>query len=254
MSTLIGRALALNYFGADGGSVPLEELVRDLPETNPVSENGQSVVLTYRDNDYIRQKGWRMASISEGTIMKPLDAPRYKFCPMCGHPLVTKRPLDDVRVREVCEACGFVRLCKPDTGWLEHCRFSVVVFSTVVGVPLNLVKENGHCRPGFMEAHETLQQGALRETWEETGAHARAGMLLTVIDVPYASQVHFFFLSELDALPLAPGPETMEQRLFSESEIPWDDISFTTVKTTLEHYFNDRRKGEFRLHMYRLDE
>ena len=57
----MGRALALNYFGADSGSVPLEELVRDLPETNPVSENGQSVVLTYRDNDYIRQKGgeWR---------------------------------------------------------------------------------------------------------------------------------------------------------------------------------------------------
>lgn len=61
MSTLIGRVLASNYFGADGGSVPLEDLVRDLPETNPVSENGQSVVLTYRGNDYIRQKGgeWR---------------------------------------------------------------------------------------------------------------------------------------------------------------------------------------------------
>ena len=61
MSTLIGRALAQNYFGADGGSIPLQELVRDLPTTNPVSENGQSVVLTYRGNDYIRQKGgeWR---------------------------------------------------------------------------------------------------------------------------------------------------------------------------------------------------
>ena len=45
--------------------------------------------------------------------MKPLDAPRYKFCPMCGHPLVTKRPLDDVRVREVCEACGFVHYVNP---------------------------------------------------------------------------------------------------------------------------------------------
>ena len=62
MSTLIGRALALNYFGADGGSVPLEELVRDLPETNPVSENGQSVVLTANgvhirrnDNETIRR-------------------------------------------------------------------------------------------------------------------------------------------------------------------------------------------------------
>lgn len=61
MSTLIGRVLSQNYFSKDGGSVPLEELVRDLPETNPVSENGQSVVLTYRGNDYIRQKGaeWR---------------------------------------------------------------------------------------------------------------------------------------------------------------------------------------------------
>ena len=61
MSTLLGRVLSLNYFGADGGSVPLEALVRDLPETNPVSGNGQSVVLTYRGHDFIRQKGgeWR---------------------------------------------------------------------------------------------------------------------------------------------------------------------------------------------------
>ena len=184
--------------------------------------------------------------------MKPLDAPRYKFCPMCGHPLVTKRPLDDVRVREVCEACGFVHYVNPTpvVGTLPVFGGRVLLCRRAIEPR----KGKWTLPAGFMEAHETLQQGALRETWEETGAHARAGMLLTVIDVPYASQVHFFFLSELDALPLAPGPETMEQRLFSESEIPWDDISFTTVKTTLEHYFNDRRKGEFRLHMYRLDE
>ena len=184
--------------------------------------------------------------------MKPLDAPRYKFCPMCGHPLVTKRPLDDVRVREVCEACGFVHYVNPTpvVGTLPVFGGRVLLCRRAIEPR----KGKWTLPAGFMEAHETLQQGALRETWEETGAHARAGMLLTVIDVPYASQVHFFFLSELDALPLAPGPETMEQRLFSEREIPWDDISFTTVKTTLEHYFNDRRKGEFGLHMYRLDE
>lgn len=184
--------------------------------------------------------------------MKPLDAPRYKFCPMCGHPLVTKRPLDDVRVREVCEACGFVHYVNPTpvVGTLPVFGGRVLLCRRAIEPR----KGKWTLPAGFMEAHETLQQGALRETWEETGAHARAGMLLTVIDVPYASQVHFFFLSELDALPLAPGLETMEQRLFSESEIPWDDISFTTVKTTLEHYFNDRRKGEFHLHMYRLDE
>lgn len=193
-----------------------------------------------------------MASVPEGTVMKPMDAPRYKFCPMCGHPLVTKRPLDDVRVREVCEACGFVHYVNPTpvVGTLPVCGDRVLLCRRAIEPR----KGKWTLPAGFMEAHETLQQGALRETLEETGAHARAGMLLTVIDVPYASQVHFFFLSELDALPLAPGPETMEQRLFSESEIPWDEISFTTVKTTLKHYFHDRQKGEFLLHMYRLDE
>ncbi len=56
LSTLIGKTLESNYFSAETGAVTLEELVKDLPETNPVSENAQSVVLTYKDRDYIRQK------------------------------------------------------------------------------------------------------------------------------------------------------------------------------------------------------
>ena len=52
----MGRVLEHNYFGAEGGAVPLADLVRDLPQTNPVSENAQSIVLTYRDNDYVRRQ------------------------------------------------------------------------------------------------------------------------------------------------------------------------------------------------------
>lgn len=55
MAELIGKVIAANYFSAEGGSVPLQELIQNLPETNPVSENGQSIVLTYRGNDYIRR-------------------------------------------------------------------------------------------------------------------------------------------------------------------------------------------------------
>lgn len=56
LSTLIGKTLESNYFSAETGAVTLEELIKDLPETNPVSENAQSVVLTYKERDYIRQK------------------------------------------------------------------------------------------------------------------------------------------------------------------------------------------------------
>ena len=57
LSTLIGKTLESNYFSDEKGSVTLDTLVKDLPETNPVSENAQTVVLRYKDRDYIRQKG-----------------------------------------------------------------------------------------------------------------------------------------------------------------------------------------------------
>ncbi len=55
LATLIGRALETNYFSQKGGAVPLDELVRDLPETNFVSENAQSQVLRYQGRDYLRR-------------------------------------------------------------------------------------------------------------------------------------------------------------------------------------------------------
>jgi hypothetical protein len=47
---------------------------------------------------------------------------------------------------------------------------------------------------------------------------------------------------------LDPGPETIEARLFDESEIPWAELAFKTVHVTLEHFFADRRKGQFGVH------
>ena len=38
-------------------------------------------------------------------------------------------------------------------------------------------------------------------------------------------------------------------RLMEESEVPWDQIAFPTVRKTLTHYYADRRNGEFKFHM-----
>lgn len=57
LTSLIGKTLETDYFGKQGGSVPLEDLVKDLPQTNPVSENGQAQVLKYKDRQYVRMNG-----------------------------------------------------------------------------------------------------------------------------------------------------------------------------------------------------
>jgi hypothetical protein len=37
--------------------------------------------------------------------------------------------------------------------------------------------------------------------------------------------------------------------LFSEADIPWEDLAFRTVKETLERFFADRKAGSFGFHV-----
>ena len=50
------------------------------------------------------------------------------------------------------------------------------------------------------------------------------------------------------------GAETLEARLFAESEIPWDQLAFATVRNTLTHYYSDRRRGEYKFHMGTIEQ
>jgi ADP-ribose pyrophosphatase YjhB (NUDIX family) len=95
---------------------------------------------------------------------------------------------------------------------------------------------------GFMENAETTAEAAIRETEEEAGAHIEIGNLFTLLNVAHVHQVHLFYLARLLDLDFAPGVESLEVRLFGEHEIPWDDLAFPTIRTTLELFFADRVK------------
>jgi ADP-ribose pyrophosphatase YjhB (NUDIX family) len=95
---------------------------------------------------------------------------------------------------------------------------------------------------GFMENNETTAEAAIRETEEEAGANIKLGNLFSLLNVARVHQVHMFYLAELLDLDFAPGEESLDVRLFTESEIPWDDLAFPTIRTTLELFFADRVK------------
>jgi hypothetical protein len=69
-----------------------------------------------------------------------------------------------------------------------------------------------------------------------------------MISVPRVNQVHVFYLARLGVLEFNPGEETLEVALFDEAQIPWRDIAFRTVATTLKHWFADRARGTFTFH------
>jgi len=96
---------------------------------------------------------------------------------------------------------------------------------------------------GFLEINESTQAGAERETLEEAGAVVEVGPLFSLLNVIHAEQVHLFYLAKMHEPIFSVGVESLEVRLFSESEVPWDEIAFTTVTKTLDWFFSDRANG-----------
>ena len=176
------------------------------------------------------------------TFRRPIQ-----HCRACGSAVAYRVPDDgDTRERAVCPACGTIHYENP---------LNVVGTVPALGDRVLLCKRNIEPRwgkwtlpAGFMELDETTSQGAARETDEEAGAQIEMGPLFSVLNVPRVGQVHLFYLATLLSDRFNPGYETIEARLFTEDEIPWDELAFRTVKATLERYFADRRAGRFGMH------
>jgi len=176
------------------------------------------------------------------TFRRPIQ-----HCRACGSAVAYRVPDDgDTRERAVCPACGTIHYENP---------LNVVGTVPALGDRVLLCKRNIEPRwgkwtlpAGFMELDETTARGAARETDEEAGAQIEMGPLFSVLNVPRVGQVHLFYLATLLSDRFNPGYETIEARLFTEDEIPWDELAFRTVKATLERYFADRRAGRFGMH------
>jgi hypothetical protein len=67
-------------------------------------------------------------------------------------------------------------------------------------------------------------------------------------NIPHISQVYLLFRARLLDLDFGAGEESLEVKLFSEADIPWQEIAFATVRNTLTHYFEDRRRGSYGMH------
>lgn len=174
-----------------------------------------------------------------------------KFCNYCGGPLSHRIPSGDNRHRYVCDACGAIHYQNPRmvVGCLPYWEDKVLLCRRAIEPRYGLWT----LPAGFMENGETTSEGAIRETLEEAGARVVIDDLYTLINVPDIDQVYLMFRAQLLDLDFAPGEESLEVALFSESRIPWEQIAFRTVHTTLRHYFEDCRIGLFPMHFSDLD-
>lgn len=170
-----------------------------------------------------------------------------KFCSQCGHNVTLKIPTNDNLLRYVCEKCTFIHYQNPKMVvgsipfWNKKNNEKVLLCKRAI--------EPRHgfwtLPAGFLENNETTGEAAIRETFEEAQAKIILKPLFTILNVAHVHQVHLFYRSNLVDLNFSPGLESLDVKLFSESEIPWDDIAFPTVSRTLSLFFKDLAENRF---------
>jgi ADP-ribose pyrophosphatase YjhB (NUDIX family) len=196
------------------------------------------------------QTGFPAMSADSPDFFHP--APRAQhFCSQCGTPLVRKVPPGDNRLRDLCEHCGAVHYQNP-----RMVVGTVPIWQGKVLLCLRAIEPRANTwtlPAGFMELAETLVHGAMRETREEAGAAVELRGLYTVIDIPHVDQVHVYFLADAADATLDPGPESLDARYFAFDEIPWDNLSFRSVSSTLRCLLEDWDKGSFGPHHLLLE-
>lgn len=152
--------------------------------------------------------------------------------PTAAFDFVRRLPDGDTVERDVCRRCGFIHYDNPK-----------IVVGSVVRVGAQILMCRRAIEPrlgfwtlpaGFLEQHETPEDGARREALEEANAAIEISGLLAVYTVPRISQVQLIYRASL-AGDFSPGPESLEVALFSHDEMPFDEIAFPSVYWALDH-------------------
>lgn len=186
------------------------------------------------------------------------------YCLHCGSPAQETIPAGDSKVRIVCPACGYIHYENPKLicGALVRHNEQILICRRAIEPQYG----KWTLPAGFMEIGETMLEGAMRETIEEAAAVAKDAHLYCLFDIPYLGQVHAMYLSNLsEDGRFGVGVESLECRLVSEDDIPWDDLAFRTIRMTLAHFLADKKSiidqgldpndyANYPLHQITLDE
>jgi ADP-ribose pyrophosphatase YjhB (NUDIX family) len=173
-----------------------------------------------------------------------------RYCTYCTSPLTLQRSahshLDSAR----CTVCKKLAYTGP------HLLVLVALFAEgkILLMKRGLPPYAGTWAPpgGYVEAGESLEQAAIRETAEEVGVMLKSEHLLpnAFVSLPELNQVYLCFLAVLDRIvtPTPAPPESLDAQWFSLEEFPHDSIWAPAAKVNVESLFEQAKTGRIEFH------
>jgi 8-oxo-dGTP diphosphatase len=164
------------------------------------------------------------------------EQPAFRFCPTCGGRLDPRQLKAGEPSRLVCSACGFILYLDP----------KVAVGTVIAAADDRIVLVRRAIEPGYglwvfpggyVDRGEELTVAAIREAREESGLQVRLDGLINIYSYPSRPIIIVVYRASIVSGELAVDDESLEARMFSRAEIPWNLLAFRSTREALEDHF-----------------
>lgn len=161
------------------------------------------------------------------------------FCSHCGNPVKLSIIPGDTVQRYFCPKCETVHYQNPKVivGCIASQGSKILLCKRAIeprigkwGIPA-----------GYLENGETIEAGAVRETFEESNGVVADLSLHCIYNLPHVNQLYIYFTAHLVSWDFTPNAETEDAALFEPHEIPWDELAFTSNRFALEKYLSNEK-------------
>jgi 8-oxo-dGTP diphosphatase len=158
----------------------------------------------------------------------------FRFCPRCGGDLEKREVKLAEPKRLVCLNCSFIFYQDPKVvaGTIFTLSGGIVLLKRGVEPAMGKWVFPG----GYVDRGESVQEAAIRETKEESQIDVKLGPLLNVYSYPRSPNVIIVYVAEVVSGELAAGDESVEARVFTAEEIPWENLAFDSTRDALKDY------------------
>lgn len=141
-------------------------------------------------------------------------------------------PAGDDRARQVCGDCGFIDYQNPKVvvGTIVTFEDQILLCRRAIPPQIGYLTHPA----GHLERGETVEEGALRECWEEARARIELQSLIGVHSAPEVGVIEVVYEARLLEPDFGPGPESQDVALYPLDAIPFEELAFPTTRWALE--------------------
>ena len=177
----------------------------------------------------------RSTDIASGLGVPGWLSAHLNFCSRCGARLTFGEVPGEDRERLACDACGYIAYVNPR---MVVTAIPVTDAGEVVLLRRGIEPAYGSwAQPGgFLEVDETVNQAAIRETFEETGLIVEPGEIVGLYSRLEAAVVAIVFEARIVGGSARTSVEALEVQAFAPEAIPWSGIELTTSRWALHDW------------------